>query len=131
MPGAVAARPKPTTSAQASASITTLRCVRRLSASTEKLFMTCAPKTSLSLVGASRRKVHGGGLIIAAVRHGRRSEPLGQTLIVLNLARHPTAGRLLHCGIAIGSMSALGSEAEITRHLANVRFTPAGSTGHC
>ena len=89
---------------------TTLRCVRRLSASTEKLFMTCAPKMSLSLVGASRRKVHGGGLIIAAVRHGRRSEPLGQTLIVLNLARHPTAGRLLHCGIAIGSMSALGQK---------------------
>src|SRR5215470_13340195 len=112
MPGAVAARPKPTTSVtQASASITTLRCVRRLSASTEKLFMTCAPKTSLSLVGASRRKVHGGGVIIAAVRHGRRSEPLGQTLIVLNLARHPTAGRLLHCGVAIGStMSALGQK---------------------
>ena len=50
------------------------------------------------------------GLIIAAVRHGRRSEPLGQTLIVVNLARHPTAGRLLHCGIAIGSMSALGQK---------------------
>src|SRR5262249_34315615 len=68
-------RPKPTTSVmQASASITTLRCVRRLSASGEKLFMTCPPKTSLSLVGASRRKVHGGGLVIAAVRDGRRSE---------------------------------------------------------
>ena len=45
-----------------------------MSASSEKLFMTCAPKTSLSLVGASRRKVQGGGLIIAAVRDGRRSE---------------------------------------------------------
>jgi len=32
------------------------------------------PKTSLSLVEASRRKVHGGGLVIAAVRDGRRSE---------------------------------------------------------
>ena len=37
--------PKPPTSVtQASASITTLRCVRRLSASAEKLFMTCSPK---------------------------------------------------------------------------------------
>ena len=38
-------RPRPPTSVtQASASITTLRCVRRLSASAEKLFMTCSPK---------------------------------------------------------------------------------------
>src|SRR5215469_684658 len=57
-------RPKPTTSVtQESASITTLRCVRRLSASSEELFM-LPPKTSLSLVGASRQKVHGGGLYI-------------------------------------------------------------------
>jgi len=51
-------RPKPTTSVtQESASITTFRCVRRLAASSEKLFMTRSPKTSLSLVAASRRKV--------------------------------------------------------------------------
>jgi hypothetical protein len=51
-------RPKPTISVtQASASITTFRCVRRLAASSEKLFMTRSQKTSLSLVGASRRKV--------------------------------------------------------------------------
>ena len=51
-------RPKPTTSVtQASASITTFRCLRRLAPSSEKLFMTRSPKTSLSLVGASRRKV--------------------------------------------------------------------------
>src|SRR5262249_56222137 len=38
-------RPKPPTRVrQARASITTLRCVRRLSASAEKLFMTCSPK---------------------------------------------------------------------------------------
>ena len=50
-------RPKPTTSVtQESASITTLRCVRRLSASSEELFM-LPPKTSLPLVGASRQKV--------------------------------------------------------------------------
>jgi hypothetical protein len=48
-------RPKPTTSVtQANASITTLSA-----ASSEKLFMTCSPKTSLSLVGARWRKVHG------------------------------------------------------------------------
>src|SRR5262245_33682496 len=57
-------RPKPTTSVtQESASITTLRCVRRLSASSEELFM-LPPKTSLSLVGACRQKVHGAGLYI-------------------------------------------------------------------
>ena len=51
-------RPKPTTSVTpASASITTFRCVGRLAASSEKLFMTRSPKTSLSLVAASRRKV--------------------------------------------------------------------------
>jgi hypothetical protein len=51
-------RPKPTTSVtQASASITTFSCVWRLAASSEKLFITPSPKTSLSLVGASRRKV--------------------------------------------------------------------------
>src|SRR5262245_4399484 len=38
-------RPKPTTSVtQANASITTLKCIRRLTASSEKLFMTCSPK---------------------------------------------------------------------------------------
>ena len=38
-------RPKPTTSVmQANASITTLRCVRRLAASSEKLFKTCSPE---------------------------------------------------------------------------------------
>ena len=38
-------RPKPTTSVtQESVSITTLRCVRRLAATSEKLFMTCPPK---------------------------------------------------------------------------------------
>ena len=57
-------RPKPTTSVtQESASITTLRFVRRLSAGSEKLFM-LPPKTSLSLVGASRQKVHGGSLYV-------------------------------------------------------------------
>jgi len=57
-------RPKPTTSVtQESASITTLRFVRRLSAGSEKLFM-LLPKTSLSLVGASRQKVHGGSLYV-------------------------------------------------------------------
>jgi hypothetical protein len=54
-------RPKPTTSvAQENASITTFRCVRRSAASSEKLFITRSPKTSLSLVGASRRKVQPG-----------------------------------------------------------------------
>jgi len=52
-------RPKPTTSVtQASTSITTFMCVRRLAASSDKLFMTRPPKTSLSLVATSRRKVH-------------------------------------------------------------------------
>src|SRR5262245_6421040 len=38
-------RPRPTTSVtQANASITTLKCIRRLTASSEKLFMTCSPK---------------------------------------------------------------------------------------
>src|SRR5262249_2663009 len=38
-------RPTPTTSVtQASASITTFRCVRRLAASSQKLFMTCPPR---------------------------------------------------------------------------------------
>jgi len=45
-----------------------------LAASSEKLFINAPPETSLSLVAASRRKVHGGGLVIAAVRDGRRSE---------------------------------------------------------
>src|SRR6516225_9696173 len=45
-------RPKATTS------ITTFMCVRRLAASSDKLFMTRPPKTSLSLVATSRRKVH-------------------------------------------------------------------------
>src|SRR6516165_244239 len=57
-------RPKPTTSVtQESASITTLRCVRRLSASSEELFM-LPPNTSLSLVGASRQKVQVAALYI-------------------------------------------------------------------
>src|ERR1700747_2940455 len=44
-------RPKPTTSVtKENASITTFRCVRRLAASSEKLFITRSPKTSLSLV---------------------------------------------------------------------------------
>src|SRR5262249_49656491 len=48
-------RPKPTTSVrQASASITTFRCVRRLAASSEKLFMTRSPKTSPSSLGKRR-----------------------------------------------------------------------------
>src|SRR5215472_10200018 len=48
-------RPKPMTSVtQESASITTLRWVTRLAASSEKLFMTRSPKTSQSLVAASR-----------------------------------------------------------------------------
>jgi hypothetical protein len=38
----------------------------------------------------------------------RELKSLGQTLIVLNLALAPTAGRLLHCGIAIPSMTAAG-----------------------
>src|SRR5262249_57446810 len=43
---ALRTRPKPTTSVtQESASITTFRCVRRLAASSEKLFMTRSPKT--------------------------------------------------------------------------------------
>ena len=51
-------RPKPTTSVtQESASITTLRWVTRLAASSEKLFRTRSPKTSQSLVAASRWKV--------------------------------------------------------------------------
>src|SRR4029077_2899255 len=51
-------RPKPTTSVtQANASTTNFRCVRWSAASSEKLFMTRSPKTSLSLVAASRRKV--------------------------------------------------------------------------
>src|SRR6266550_2952336 len=56
-------RPKPTTSVtQASASITTLRCVRRSAASSEKLFMTCSPKTSLSLVGSRSEAAEGSWL---------------------------------------------------------------------
>src|SRR5262249_4382992 len=50
-------RPKPTTSVtQASASITTLKCLTRLAASSE-MFMNAPPETSLSLVAASRQKV--------------------------------------------------------------------------
>src|SRR5262249_1826489 len=50
-------RPKPTTSVtQASASLTTLKCLRRLAASSE-MFMNAPPETSLSLVAASRQKV--------------------------------------------------------------------------
>src|SRR5215475_11487897 len=53
-------RPKPTTTVtQANPNITTLKCVRRLAASSEKLFMMLPQGLSLSLVGASRRKVHG------------------------------------------------------------------------
>src|SRR5262249_33566935 len=49
-------RPKPTTSVtQANASITTLRCVRRLSASSEKLFKTvCRQSISDSWLGNLR-----------------------------------------------------------------------------
>src|SRR6516165_9342787 len=53
-----AAKPMRTTSvAKTSATATTFRWVRRLAASSEKLFMTRSPKTSQSLVAASRRKV--------------------------------------------------------------------------
>src|SRR5262245_44593914 len=54
--GAVDKAKAETSVTQASASITTFRCVRRLAASSEKLFMT-PPKMSQSLVAASRRKV--------------------------------------------------------------------------
>jgi hypothetical protein len=46
---------------------------------------------------------------------------LGQTLIVLNLAGHPTAGRLLHCDPVYVRF---GSGADIARHQANVALPP-------
>jgi len=57
-------RPKPTTSVtQANASITTLRCVRRLSASSEKLFKTCSPKDVPVISRSEPAEGSGGGLV--------------------------------------------------------------------
>jgi hypothetical protein len=43
---------------------------------------------------------------------------LGQTLILLNLARHPVAERPLHCGIFSPSMSELGQKRTSPAYLA-------------
>src|SRR5262249_62099073 len=61
----------------------------------------------LSPFGSKRHDCLGPSTLHYAARW---EKSLGQTLIVLNLARHPIVGRSPHCGISVLSMSTMAQD---------------------
>src|SRR6516164_1291259 len=114
-------RPKPTTSVtQENASITTFRCVRRLAASSAKLFMTRSPKTLPGSLGLGRRSFSPSlGRYYQPMRRGRAPASVPA----------PQQARPSSLGCRDQSHPHWSSGCNPTK--SHVRYTPAGSCRGC
>ena len=59
----------------------------------------------------------------------RRESPAKISLRIIPLAGSSVRQALLRCEVSTPPMTALGPQADFTRHLSQVRFTPVVSTG--